>query len=253
VLPVSRLALAVREPIGEDELFVVESASAPLPTLLELGRRVVTAADGSPVPWPELPATDLGAVALLVRRALVGSTIHTDAACPAPGCGERIDVSFTVTDYVDHHRPRRPRGAVAAGDGWWSLTGADVRFRIPTVADVTELPAGEDGGLDERCVKAAGTLTAALAQRVGRALAALAPSLDDLLGGVCPECGHEVTMRFDPIGYTLAELRHAFAGIHAETHALASAYGWPEDVILALPRSRRRRYASLIAEERAVA
>ena len=57
-------------------------------------------------------------------------------------------------------------------------------------------------------------------------------------------------MRFDPLGYTLAELRQAFAGIHLEIHALAAAYGWAEDVILALPRSRRRRYASMIADER---
>ena len=43
-------------------------------------------------------------------------------------------------------------------------------------------------------------------------------------------------MRFDPLAYTLAELRNAFSGIHLETHALAAAYGWPEEAILALPR-----------------
>ena len=57
-------------------------------------------------------------------------------------------------------------------------------------------------------------------------------------------------MRFDPLGYTLAELRNVFSGIYLETHALAAAYGWPEDAILALPRSRRRRYASIIGERR---
>ena len=36
-------------------------------------------------------------------------------------------------------------------------------------------------------------------------------------------------------------------------HVLAAAYGWPEDAILALPRSRRRRYASAIADRRWVA
>jgi hypothetical protein len=60
-------------------------------------------------------------------------------------------------------------------------------------------------------------------------------------------------MRFDPLGYTLGELRNVFSGIHYETHALASAYGWPEDAILALPRGRRRRYASIVTDERSVA
>ena len=59
-------------------------------------------------------------------------------------------------------------------------------------------------------------------------------------------------MRFDPLVYTLTELRNAFSGIHLETHALATAYGWPEEAILALPRGRRRRYASIIADERPV-
>ena len=57
-------------------------------------------------------------------------------------------------------------------------------------------------------------------------------------------------MRFDPLAYMLAELRQAFSGIHREAHELAAAYGWPEGAILALPRSRRRRYASIIADER---
>ena len=90
----------------------------------------------------------------------------------------------------------------------------------------------------------------ALARRLDHALSALAPNLDDMLGGTCPGCGHQVAVRFDPLGYTLAELRNAFSGIFLETHALAAAYGWPEEVILALPRSRRRRYASIIASER---
>ena len=35
-----------------------------------------------------------------------------------------------------------------------------------------------------------------------------------------------------------------------DTHRIASAYGWSEAEILALPRTRRRRYADLIAQER---
>jgi hypothetical protein len=252
LLPVSGVALALREPTGEDEICVLETPLAPLPAILELVRRVASTSTGGPVDWASLPATDLDAAALMIRWSWIGGVIRTDASCPGTGCRERIDVSFGIGDYLRHHQPRRPRSVVGtAGSGWFTLSGAGVRFRLPTVADLLaavacDHPAEE---LSSRCIDAP-ELSRALARRLDRALSALAPDLDDLLGGSCPACGHQVTMRFDPLAYTLAELRQAFSGIHLEVHALASAYGWPEDAILALPRSRRQRYASMIDRER---
>jgi len=252
LLPVSGVALALREPTGEDEIYVLETTLAPLPAVLELARRVATTFTGGPVDWASLPATDLDAAALMVRRSWIGDVIRTDASCPGTGCRERIDVSFGIGDYLRHHRPRRPRSVIGmAGTGWFTLTGAAVRFRLPTVADLLAAAACDQPAeeLCSRCIDAP-ELSRPLARRLDRALSALAPNLDDLLGGSCPACGHQVTMRFDPLAYTLAELRQAFSGIHLEVHALASAYGWPEAAILALPRSRRRRYASMIDRER---
>jgi hypothetical protein len=251
--------LAVREPTGADELFVVETRLAPLPLFTELARRVATTAAGNPLDWTRLPATDLDAVALVIRRSWAGDAIRTDATCPGPDCRERIDVSFGIADYLEQHRPRRPRGVdVAPEPGWFTLAGAAVTFRIPTVADMLDAVSAD--GLYGRCVDAPELslaldrrLARRLASRLDRALSALAPRLDDLVGGICPACGHEVTMRFEPLAYTLAELRNSFSAIHLETHALASAYGWPEEAILALPRSRRQRYASIIADGRAAA
>jgi hypothetical protein len=51
----------------------------------------------------------------------------------------------------------------------------------------------------------------------------------------------------------LRELRAWFASIYLETHVLASRYGWAEAAILAMPRERRRRYAGLALEQRALA
>ncbi len=254
MLPVSGLALAVREPTGEDELHVVETALPPLPAVLELARRVAGTVAGSPIDWTSLPATDIDAAALEIRRCWIGDVIRTDARCPDPECRERIDVSFSIGNYLQHHRPRRPRGLTQGpGEGWFTLAGATVRFRLPTVADLLAAACDDRPAetLSGRCIEAP-EISRALARRLDHALSALAPSLDDSLGGRCPACGHEVTMRFDPLAYTLTELRNAFCGIYLETHALASAYGWPEEAILALPRSRRRRYASIIADERLV-
>jgi hypothetical protein len=252
LLPVSGVALSVREPTGADELYVVETALAPIPAILGLARCVAGTVTGQPLDWDALPATDLEAAALIIRQSWLGDLIRTDTWCPGPGCGERIDVSFGIGEYLRHHQPRRPRGiSQGSGGGWYSLAGEAARFRLPTVDDLMaasscKQPAQE---LTSRCVEAP-DLARALARRLDRALSALAPSLDDLLGGGCPGCGQPVTMRFDPLAYTLTELRIAFSGIYMETHALACSYGWPEDAILALPRDRRRRYVSIIADER---
>lgn len=255
MLPVSGIDLVVREPTGQDELFVVETDLAPVPALLGLAARVTAAASGAEVDWASVPASDAGAVALTIRQAWLGDAISTDTRCPQPTCGERIDVAFGIGAYLRHHRPRRPRGASQAPDpGWFTLTGADVRFRIPTIGDVIAVryePA-PDAALLSRCVDPA-EISRAVARRLDRALSALAPSLSDLVGGGCPACGHQVALRFDPVSYTIADLRNAFAGVHWQTHAIAAAYGWPEDAILALPRGRRARYASIISDERSVA
>jgi hypothetical protein len=253
LLPVSGTALNVREPTGEDEIYLVETPLPPLPAFLGLAGRVARTVTGDPLDWAGLPATDLDAAALEIRRAWIGDTVRTDTSCPDAGCGERIDVSFSVASYLRHHRPRRPRGVTqAAADGWFGLAGATVRFRIPTVADLLAAAAreGAAGLLAERCIDAA-ALPRALAGRLDRALSALAPPLEDFLGGSCPACQREVALRFEPLTFTLIELRNAFSGIHLEVHSLAAAYGWPEEAILALPRGRRRRYASIIADEQA--
>lgn len=252
MLPVNGAALAVREPTGEDELFLVETLLPPLPAILELAARVARTVAGDTLDWLSLPAADISAAALEIRRSWIGDLVRTDARCPDPGCGERIDVSFSIADYLRHHRPRRPRGLTEApGEGWFTVAGSQVRFRLPTAADLLAVASQDRPAemLSYRCVEAP-EITRALARRLDRAFCALAPSLDDFLGGICPACGHEVTMRFDPLTYTLAELRNAFSGIHAEVHALAAAYGWPEDAILALPRTRRTRYVSIIDDER---
>jgi hypothetical protein len=243
-------AIDVREPVGDDELFLLETRLTSAAALVALAGRVVTIA-GRPPDWDQVAAAQLGAVALAIRRAWIGDRILSEGRCPEPGCAERVDVSFSGATYLGYHRPRRPRNVSASDDGWYRLAGTPVRFRIPSVADL--LAAGESaepaGVLASRCMEPA-ELPARAARAVDRALAALAPRLEGLVGGQCPACGAQVALRFDPLTYTIAELRDAFADTYRETHALASAYGWPEETILRQPRSRRQRYAAMVFEDR---
>lgn len=243
-------AIDVREPTGHDELFLLATRLPPAAALVALAERVATVDRRRP-DWQEVAAARLGAVALAIRRAWIGDRVLSEGRCPDPECGERVDVSFSGLTYLAHHRPGRPRNVSAGDDGWFRLAGSPVRFRIPTVADLLAAEAGTEPAttLASRCLDPA-RLPARTARTVDRALAKLAPSLEGLIGGQCPACGADVAMRFDPLTYTVLELKDSFAGIYRETHALASAYGWPEETILRQPRSRRRRYAELIFESR---
>jgi hypothetical protein len=250
MLPTEAPAIDVREPVGDDELFLLETQLAPAAALVALADQVATIAGRAP-DWEQLAAAQLGAVALAIRRAWIGDRVLSEGRCPQPDCAERIDISFSSLTYLAHHRARRPRNVSTSDDGWYRLAASPVRFRIPTIAD---LLAAEDSAdpavtLACRCLQPP-EMPARAARAVDRALAALAPSLEGLVGGACPECGAHVTLRFDPLNYTMLELRDAFAGTYREIHALAWAYGWPEETILRQPRNRRQRYAAMVFEDR---
>jgi len=242
-LPASGLSVWAREPVGADELLVYESDRSPVDSMLALVGRLVTDADGEPVAWSELPAVDLAAAALLVRRVWLGRTIQAEARCPAAGCGEPIDVTFAIDTYLEHRRRRAFRGLTALELPWFGLERADVRFRVPTVGDLTA--AGDRAALVEQCVQPP-SVSSAVLRRVERALDALAPSLDGLLAGTCPVCGAEVELWFAPIEYVLLELRDASASLFTQVHELALAYHWSEPEILGLECRRRQGYVELV-------
>lgn len=261
MLPVSGLTLHVREATGADELVVLEPGGSAVATIVTLASRLTTDSQGRTPAWEELPAADVGAIALTIRQAWLGEWISTDARCPSPGCLERMDIAFAIPAYIAHHRPR-PHAGVAPGHDadWFELdrtsgsSPASVSFRLPTIGDLQDAMASTDpeAFLRGRCVRPI-AIPAAVARRISRAMTALAPSLTGEVTMRCPACGSSHELRFDPVTYSLTELRAAAAGLYEEVHLLASAFHWPEDAILALPRSRRARYAGRIRQERAAA
>ena len=249
MLPPVAPSSSVREPTGDDELFVLETQLAPVAALVALAQRVATVG-GRAVDWEQVSAAALGVIALDIRRAWIGDEVLSDARCAEPGCAERVDISFSTATMWPTTARRRPRNVSEVGDGWYRLAGSPVRFRIPSVSDLLTVGENADPAAElvSRCLRPA-KLAARTARAVHRALAAMAPSLEGPVGGRCPVCSAEVALRFDPVTYTLLELRHTFAGLYRETHALAAAYGWTEEAILRLTRSRRQRYAAMVAED----
>jgi hypothetical protein len=246
--------VAVRPPSGAEDLLLLEAARTPAgdaALALALAGRLGRAADGEPLDWGALPATDLDALLLRLRQAVLGDRVRADVPCPAPGCGRRVDIDFSVAGLLAHCAPRGGRRGTAPQPadepGWFRLAEAGpVRFRLPTAADqvaVTGLPDAA-AELARRCIRPA-ELPARLRRRVEAALEALAPSLSCDLKGRCPECGAPLTVQYDARWFCLQELRQRAAFLYEDVDAVARRYHWSEADILALPHARRVAYAEL--------
>ena len=77
---------------------------------------------------------------------------------------------------------------------------------------------------------------------------ALAPALSGELRGACAECGAELAVGFDPLQFTLRELRRHAETLYEDVAWIAHHYHWSEAEILALPAERRTRYAELAVD-----
>jgi hypothetical protein len=120
-------------------------------------------------------------------------------------------------------------------------------FRLPTVRDQADVLGAADGAqrLIQICIEPADP-PARLRGRIERAMERLAPELSREVEGACPACGGRVAGTIHVPFLVMEDLRRAAAGVHDEVHRIASAYGWSEAEILALPRMRRRQYADRI-------
>jgi hypothetical protein len=260
-LPVSGRAVVLRQPSGAEELLLREAAPGPAADgalALALAGRLGRANDGEPLDWGGLAVTDLDALVLRLRRALIGDRIRADIFCPAPGCGRRFDIDFGVEAFLAHHAPQTAPARVggwvaipADEPGWFVLARAtgergSVSFRLPTVHDQLAAVGAPDGAdeLARRCLRRA-DVPARVRRRVEALMEALAPSLAGDLRAACPECGEPVPVYFDARRFCLQELRDRAAFVYQDVDALARRYHWTENEILALPQVRRAAYAEL--------
>jgi hypothetical protein len=253
-LPVSGMRVSFRPPTGREDLLLRESR---LPALA-LGQRLVTRLartdDGAPVDAAGLSVTDFEALLLAIRQSVLGDVIRAEAICQVPDCRARADVSFRISDYLASHAGRTPRGIESHGEGWFRLTGKDLRFRLPTGADLLaiEHEPAPYRTLVRRCIDPPDA-PENLRRRAESAMGALAPALSRKLPAECPECHAPLNVYFEATSFVLREVCARAAGIYQDVHLLALHYGWPEEKILALPQSRRTEYVELLRNQGAAA
>src|SRR5687767_2984754 len=119
-LPISGHDVGMRDLTGAEELMLL-GAHASVPRLVGDLLRAI-AEEGVEV--DELPVGDAESLLLALRVRLLGDAVRADILCPSRGCGERIDVSFSIREYARHREPRRMRG-VTDDDGGWMTSARD--------------------------------------------------------------------------------------------------------------------------------
>lgn len=206
--------------------------------------------EGDPAALP-IGARDLELLSL--REEAFGCEITGLAACP--DCAERVEIRFHTDDV------RLPT-AVPPGSLSLELKGYVVHFHLPSSADLLSIDVAGDEEEDgrrilERCVTevtfdgapiSTNALPESLQEAVATTMAAADPQAEVELSLACPACACRWTEPFDIDTFFWTELQAWAARILREIHQLASAYGWSEREILALPSLRRHTYLSLIAE-----
>jgi hypothetical protein len=239
-LPVSGIVVEAHPPGGAEEVLLWEARSFDRGFALELVRRLTT------LPQPErLVVHDFEALLLHLYRVVFGDAISADSTC---NCGERVDISFSVSQFLVHRAPRRPRRVTATQEaGWFSLQQTDVTFRLPVIEDQFAVAGEADPvqALAARCVRGSPVPAA-----VDRAMAAMAPPLSGAIEGVCPHCARTIHLHFDVPSFVLRELQVQASLICEHVHLLAGHYHWTEEKILALPNRRRQVYVEMVAAGR---
>ncbi len=232
---------------------LLEAGPLDLGVALALLSLVASCADGAPLDPATLPIGDVDALLLHLRRRVVGDIVSAEEVCTAPGCHAHVDITFSIQAYLEHHLPAAPPGVLPSGDdGWYRLEDQNLEFRLPRAADqlaIARAPQPEQALL-RRCVRPA-DITEREQRQVEAAMEAMAPSLYSELQGICPECGATVEASFEPLQYTLSELREQAAFVYEDVCAIAHHYHWSEAEILALPAARRARYVELAEAQQA--
>jgi hypothetical protein len=180
---------------------------------------------------------------LALRERMFGRQIEAVVDCPT--CGEALELSFD-TGALE-------RGEAAADSQTLTADGIELRFRVPTTADLVAVADEPDVGrardaLLERCVlePPAAELSAAAREDVVARMAEVDPLANVELELACPACGELGRAVFDIASFVWAELDTAVRRALEDVHVLASAYGWREEDVLALSAERRRVYLELV-------
>ena len=263
---------------GREEELLADRAQRPSVALVTTVLARCLARLGSLSPVSEevarsLLVADRQFLLLKLRAATFGERVEATLSCPWPGCGENVDVDFSldavpVRESADKGPAYRlelpPEAAYHGAEG---EEHREVVFRLPNGGDqerIAPLAAANEARaltlLLERCVLAIGPLrdpgpeaierlSPAARAAIERRMEEVAPQVALTMDVSCPECGRAFEMPFDLQDFFFGELRTSRDLLYREVHYLAYHYHWSESEILGLPRDKRRGYIEVLADE----
>ncbi len=180
---------------------------------------------------------------LQLRTLLLGPDAEGFVECPR--CAERLEFPLATAAFAQPRELPRTLEPLACA-------GAVIPFRLPTSRDLAEVAAAPDEEtalrrLVARCSTGANALPDESLAALGQAILAADPQAEIALDFTCPACAHRWDLLFDIADFLWTEIAAQAQRLLREIDALARAYGWSEDEILALPAARRQTYLDLLA------
>jgi hypothetical protein len=267
-------------PLGgkEEELLAGRGPGPVLVTgvLSRCVRRIGEVEPVSPEVARGLLVADRQYLLLKLRELTFGDRVRGIVACPWPGCGEGVEVNFSLADIpvqglegpaTDFRLRLSPEATAGASDGPADGHGLEVRYRLPNGGDeerlaalVEENEAEALTALLQRCVMAIDGIPQPSAEQIAdlsaRARAEVeadmenkAPRLGLEMVTRCPSCERQFTLPFELRDFFFGELSTSLDLLYREVHYLAFHYHWSESEILAMPRDKRRAYIELLSGE----
>ena len=208
-LPISGSEVVVRPPNGTDDLVILEAEGNVVARALTLLALIARRDDADVADWPALCVTDFEVLLAMLRQTVLGPAVTCTFDCPRLDCRERVEVAFSLSDYVGTARPRCPHDVIASDrPHWFRLTDAAGSFRLPTAADQSAVLGHSDAAqlLAKRCLDPA-DMPRSARTRAERAMAAMAPEISRPVIGRCPACGATARAGLHLPTLVMAELR----------------------------------------------
>lgn len=216
---------------------------------------LLSAAMGEPVEFvARLSAGRRDARLLNLREWAFGPRLAAVSSCPR--CGERLEMSFQVSDV-------RVEVEDEPAESWpLEVAGYELRCRAPNSLDLIAVTGRRDKAearrqLLERCLSniAREGAPVAVAQLPDEVIGVVVERIaqadaqaDMRLALSCPQCGHQWQSSFDIGPFFWSEIHVWAQRVLRETHTLASTYGWREIDILMMSPWRRQFYLNCIGK-----
>jgi len=204
-----------------------------------------------------LPTGQRDRLLLKLRESTLGRVLPARIECPQ--CSDSLETEVDIRSLLEANESEMPGDdALVLREG--VLT---IRFRLPNSSDLLAAAGCPDaeaarGLLLSRCVldvsddgrepSAGSTLPESVVDALSETLDRLDPLSEIELQLRCPGCGHEWAALLEPAEFLWEELSDRSARLLMEIDALARAYGWREEDILAMSAERRRLYVEMVIQ-----